>query len=116
MKLLFVLTVFSFYGFSVEISDDLFVKTGDEEEWEDEGILEYQNLIIETARTKETAIIKRESLLDHVVANTDKQLETKTALEHKAQKDERSPAGDEESSRSFDYGDYELRWHKEEIR
>ena len=124
----FILFVFSFSVFGVEISSDLFISedSGAKDTEEDmlEDTLSLSDPVVKKVYTKEKVVIKRDtSALDKEVKN----LETGEKVAHSAldtsskrapnavldKNPQRKPFSRErDPSQSLDYGDYEIHWTK----
>ena len=121
----FVFLFFSSYAFSIEISDDLFIKGNDSEEageiveGDDWGLVEPS---IKKVYKKEKVIIKRDlsSLSQAVKKLSEEESATNVSLDGKLSKrrnlssefEEGSSDFDKESSSYVDYGDYEIHWDR----
>ena len=117
--LILFLFVFSFPTFSLEITDDLFIETEDEENLgsiEELDQEEIQAQDIKRTYKKEKVVIKRElSSLDIAVEEVARE-DTTVNSNFEAKKDEsenREPSSqDRKTSYSLDYGEYEVHWSK----
>lgn len=121
-----VFLFFSSYAFSIEISDDLFIKENDSEEaageiveGDDWGLVEPG---IKKVYKKEKVIIKRDlsSLSQAVKKLSEEEAATNVSLGGKLSKrrdlssefEEKSSDFEKESSSYVDYGDYEIHWDR----
>ncbi len=124
----FIFSIFSFYTFSIEISNDLFIK-GDTDEGEivetddiEGGDFDLAGPRIEKVYKKHKVIIKRDlsSLTDAVKDLSKEESAMNTSLNGELSKhrglasDEESTDYEEESANFVDYGDYEIHWNREE--
>ena len=122
----FILFVFSFSVFGVEISNDLFIseENGEKDTEDTEDTLSLSAPVVNRVYTKEKVVIKRDtSALDREVKKlengekvTSSALDTKskrapdTVLDKKSQR--KSFSRERDPSQSLDYGDYEIHWTK----
>ncbi|MDE0119086.1 MAG: hypothetical protein OXM55_03660 [Bdellovibrionales bacterium] len=113
----FFFIMFSVPVFSIEISNDMFIDSDSDIETNEivEELSEEPH--IERVRTVKKETIMRASQLGKVVQSIEREEQLKPGhiiLDRKSQRETRSPSGENKSSQSIDYGDYELHWHKKE--
>ena len=128
----FILLIFSFYTFSIEINNDLFIEADNSEDDSVEsnemiGEYEVEEPNIKRVYKKETVVIKRDiASLDHIVDDLDKdeRLSAKASKMDMVSDDnklikreitaEKYLYEQKHSSQSIDYGDYEIHWSKKD--
>ncbi|MDE0518505.1 MAG: hypothetical protein OXH36_02970 [Bdellovibrionales bacterium] len=105
--------------FSIEISNDMFIDSDSDIETDDNDIVEElsEEPHIERVRIIKKEVIMRASKLDKAVQSIDREQQLEpdhVVLDRNSKRETRNPAGSEKASKSIDYGDYELHWHKKE--